>query len=220
MHKLLGQGRGAVRRGGAALLARHRRAAAGARLCLDPPETVGAGRTAGRFRDPGPGGPRLPRPRQSLRHRKPRPDLGAGDRRTRYGNLGMRAVGLGPDPATGLVAPQVSRKEKAMGVHAAQGANTTIAIVATDAPLSKVQCHRMAVTAHDGMARAIVPSHTPLDGDLVFAAATGDGSGVDAAAMKDIGAAAAVCLSRAIARGVYAATAADGDIIGTWRDMS
>lgn len=128
--------------------------------------------------------------------------------------------GLGPDPATGLVVPQVSRKEKEMGVHATQGANTTIAIVATDAPLSKVQCHRMAVTAHDGMARAIVPSHTPLDGDLVFAAATGDGNGVDATAMKEIGAAAAVCLSRAIARGVYAATAADGDIIGTWRDMS
>ena len=134
--------------------------------------------------------------------------------------IGDEFGGLGPDPATGLVAPRVSRKEKAMGVHAAQGANTTIAIVATDAPLSKVQCHRMAVTAHDGMARAIVPSHTPLDGDLVFAAATGDGSGVDAAAMKDIGAAAAVCLSRAIARGVYAATAADGDIIWTWRDMS
>jgi len=62
-------------------------------------------------------------------------------------------------------------------MQATGGANTTIAIVATDAPLTKVQCHRLAVTAHDGLARAIVPSHTPLDGDLVFGVATGsDGS--------------------------------------------
>jgi len=43
--------------------------------------------------------------------------------------------------------------------------NTTIGIVATNADLSKTQCHRMAVASHDGMARAIVPSHTPMDGD-------------------------------------------------------
>ena len=128
--------------------------------------------------------------------------------------------GLGPDCASGLVAPPESRKEKAMMQQVRAGMNTTIAIVATDAPLSKVQCHRMAVTAHDGMARAIVPSHTPMDGDLVFAAATGDGTGVDAGRMKDICAAAAVCLSRAIARGIYEARPAPGDLIPTWRDMA
>ncbi|WP_411891274.1 P1 family peptidase [Yoonia sp. SDW83-1] len=128
--------------------------------------------------------------------------------------------GIGPDPAAGLVTPQPSRKEKAMFMHATgQFANTTIAIVATDAPLSKSQCHRMAVTAHDGLARAIVPAHTPLDGDLVFAASTGTGDIVDHQAMRDIGAAAAICLSRAICRGVYEATAADGDIIPTYREM-
>ncbi len=127
--------------------------------------------------------------------------------------------GLGPDPSGGLVAPPESRKEKAMMQHATDGMNTTIAIVATDAPLTKPQCHRMAVAAHDGMARAIVPSHTPLDGDLVFAAATGDGSGIDATAMKEIGAAAAICLSRAICRAVYEATPAAEDIIPTYRDI-
>ncbi len=127
--------------------------------------------------------------------------------------------GIGPDPAAGLVTPQPSRKEKAMFMHATgQFANTTIAIVATDAPLSKSQCHRMAVTAHDGLARAIVPAHTPLDGDLVFAASTGTGEIVDHQAMREIGAAAAICLSRAICRGVYEATAAKGDIIPIYRE--
>ncbi len=128
--------------------------------------------------------------------------------------------GLGPDPSSGLVTAEPSRKEKAMFMHATgQMANTTIAIVATDAPLSKSQCHRMAVTAHDGLARAIMPAHTPLDGDLVFAAATGVGEIVDHQVMRDIGAAAAVCLSRAICRGVYEAIPAEGDIIPTYREM-
>ncbi len=98
-----------------------------------------------------------------------------------------------------------------------QGEATTIAIVATDAALSQSQAQRMATAAHDGMARAIVPSHTPFDGDLVFAAATG------ARAMADpltdpflIGHAAAICLARAIARGVFNATGLSGDLAPTW----
>ena len=51
--------------------------------------------------------------------------------------------------------------------------NTTIAIVATDLELSKVELKRISVAAHDGMSRAILPSHTPYDGDLIFAASTG-----------------------------------------------
>lgn len=128
--------------------------------------------------------------------------------------------GAGPDTQTGHVTPVPSRKEKAMMLQATQGANTTIAIVATDAPLSKIQCHRLAVTAHDGMARAIVPSHTPLDGDLVFGVATGDGVPVDQTQFREIAAAGAVCLSRAIARGVYEATRAPGDIIPTYFDLN
>lgn len=125
--------------------------------------------------------------------------------------------GHGPDPQAGYAGPDESLKEKAMGLHAAKGANTTIVIVATDAPLSKVQCHRLAVTAHDGMARAIVPSHTPLDGDLVFGVSTSNATPVDVATFGPIGAAAATCLSRAIARAVYEATPADGDLIATYR---
>ena len=97
------------------------------------------------------------------------------------------------------------------------GEATTIAIVATDATLTQAQAQRMATAAHDGMARAIVPSHTPFDGDLVFAAATG------ARALKDpvnepflIGHAAAVCLARAIARGVYLAASRPGDVTPNW----
>ena len=84
------------------------------------------------------------------------------------------------------------------------GQSTTIAIVATDAALTQAQATRMAVAAHDGMARAIVPSHTPMDGDLVFAAATGAHPLADPVwdALR-LGHAAAACLARAIARGVY-----------------
>ena len=53
----------------------------------------------------------------------------------------------------------------------APGANTTLAVVATDAKLTKAQCKRLAVMAQTGLARAIYPVHTPLDGDVVFAAA-------------------------------------------------
>jgi L-aminopeptidase/D-esterase-like protein len=98
------------------------------------------------------------------------------------------------------------------------GEATTIAIVATDAALTKAQAQRMAVAAHDGMARALVPSHTLLDGDLVFSVATG------ACAMSDpltdsfqIGHAAATCLARAIARAIYLAKAMPGDLQPTWQ---
>lgn len=120
--------------------------------------------------------------------------------------------GLGPDPASGLCLPPESRKMAAM---LAQG-NTTIAILATDAALTKAQCQRVAVAAHDGIARAIVPAHTPLDGDLVFACATGR-IPVEEGALAEIGAAAAHCLARAIARGVHSATPAPGDLLPVWR---
>jgi D-aminopeptidase len=95
--------------------------------------------------------------------------------------------------------------------------NTTIAIIATDAGLTQAQVTRLAVAAHDGMARAIYPSHTPMDGDLVFGAATG------AVPMQDPMAdltllcqAGALTLARAIARGVFAATPAPGDPLPTY----
>ncbi len=85
-------------------------------------------------------------------------------------------------------------------------------MVATDAILTKAQCRRLAVAAQDGLARALVPAHTPLDGDLVFAAATGAEPLTDAtddspaSAMRR----AARVLARAIALGVYTATSLPG----------
>jgi len=101
---------------------------------------------------------------------------------------------------------------------AKMGESTTIAIIATDAVLTQAEATRMATAAHDGMARAIVPSHTPFDGDLVFGVSTGKIDLPDP--LFDplrLGHAAAVCLSRAIARGVYEATGADGDVFPTWQ---
>ena len=98
--------------------------------------------------------------------------------------------------------------------------NTTIAIVATDAALTKAQAKRLAIMAHDGLARALRPAHAPMDGDIVFAAATAvNTSAVDPAALADLGAAAADCLARAIARGVYEATALPfAGATPSWRD--
>ena len=77
------------------------------------------------------------------------------------------------------------------------GANTTIAVVATDAVLNKAQAQRLAIMASDGMARAIRPIHTPYDGDTVFALATGKTALGDQPdeALSMLGSAAADCLS-------------------------
>lgn len=82
------------------------------------------------------------------------------------------------------------------------GRNTTIGIIATNAKLTQAQCTRLATAAHDGIGRAVVPAHTPVDGDLIFAASTGD---ADCADLLYLGHAAATCMARAIARGVYLA---------------
>jgi L-aminopeptidase/D-esterase-like protein len=87
------------------------------------------------------------------------------------------------------------------------GANTTIAIVATDAALTRIELKRMAIMAADGFARALRPVHTPFDGDTVFALSTakkpiGEPRGIDVMRMGSL---AADCLARAIARGVYEA---------------
>jgi len=100
------------------------------------------------------------------------------------------------------------------------GENTTLAIVATDAILSKAQCRRLAVMAQTGLARAIYPVHTPLDGDLVFAAATGHRALPDPVfALSELGMLAANVLARAVARGVYEATALPfPGSLPSWRD--
>lgn len=86
------------------------------------------------------------------------------------------------------------------------GEATTIAVIATDAILTKAQARHLAVMAQDGMARAVYPAHTPLDGDTVFAAATGRVPLPDPHhALAELGLMAANVLARAIARGVYEA---------------
>ena len=89
------------------------------------------------------------------------------------------------------------------------GTSTVIGIVATSASLTAAECRRLAIMAHDGIARAVRPAHTPFDGDTIFAVASAatpfpDG-GRRAAEVARLGAAAADCMARAIARGVYEA---------------
>jgi L-aminopeptidase/D-esterase-like protein len=99
--------------------------------------------------------------------------------------------------------------------------STTIALVATDATLSKAQAKRVAIMANDGIARAIRPAHAPMDGDTVIAAATGAKplSNPPEYDLTEIGLAAADCLARAIARAVFEATALPFvGALPAWRD--
>jgi L-aminopeptidase/D-esterase-like protein len=102
----------------------------------------------------------------------------------------------------------------------APGANTTLAVVATDAMLSKAQCKRLAVMAQSGLSRAIYPVHTPLDGDVVFAAGLGAKALPDPVySLSALGMLAANVLARAIARGVYEATALPfANALPSWKD--
>lgn len=131
----------------------------------------------------------------------------------RSGNLWARglAVGdeMGPMKAIGASSgpPPVLAWSKADGGGASAGANTTIAVVATDARLSKAEARRFAIMAADGMARAIKPVHTPFDGDTVIALATGAKALPEPRALHlgIAGEMAADCLARAIGRGVWEA---------------
>lgn len=118
--------------------------------------------------------------------------------------FGGQAPPAGKDNADPF--PPLSR----LGQEPKPGENTTLAIIAVSADLTNVEAKRVAVMAQDGIARAIRPAHTPLDGDIVFAAASGVHTiGTDdlarAITVAAIGSAAGDCLARAIARAVHAA---------------
>ena len=129
----------------------------------------------------------------------------------------------------GLTAPPADQLAAYRARHAELGPlNTTIAVVATDAALSPAACRRVAVAAHDGLAWTIRPCHTPLDGDTVFALATGAvtvepdektpvAMSPETALVTQIGAAAAECLAQAVLAGVLAAEPVAG--IPTYRGM-
>lgn len=123
---------------------------------------------------------------------------GAYERDEEFGGLGWPGR-VGPDALT--------LRFKGQSAPATVTA-TTVALVATDAVLSKAECKRLAIMANDGLARALRPVHAPNDGDTVFAAATGrGGAGSESRVLTEIGAVAADCLARAVARGVYEAEA-------------
>ena len=97
------------------------------------------------------------------------------------------------------------------------GGHTAIAVIATDIALSKSEATRIAIAAHDGIARAIVPSHTPYDGDLVFSVSAGTRSATPDELVL-LGHFAANCLARAIARAVFHATSEPGDTKPSWQE--
>jgi L-aminopeptidase/D-esterase-like protein len=131
---------------------------------------------------------------------------GAYEREGEFGGLGW--------PAS-MAADALAPRFKA-GVQP----STTIGLVATDATLSKAECKRLAIMAHDGLARAIRPAHAPVDGDTLFAAATGRNDGtVDPILLTELGLAAADCVARAIARGVFEAQALPfAGALPAWKD--
>jgi D-aminopeptidase len=100
-------------------------------------------------------------------------------------------------------------------------ANTTLAVVGTDAALTKAQVKRLAVMAQGGFALALRPALSPVDGDVVFAAATGRSAlAADIRDLTEIGMLAAECLARAIARAIYEATALPFPAaLPSWRDL-
>ncbi|HEV7370100.1 P1 family peptidase [Arenibaculum sp.] len=113
---------------------------------------------------------------------------------------GQRPPAAAPPPGAGLEPPRAS---------AAIGANTTLGVVATNLRLTKAEARRVAVMAQDGYARAIRPVHTPYDGDTVFVLSTGtlDLDAPRPELLYRVGALAADCVARAVARGVFEAEA-------------
>lgn len=120
-----------------------------------------------------------------------------------FGGLGLPAS-LPPD--AGAVVTKGLREPRT---------NTTIAVVATDCALSRSQAERLAIAAHDGIALAVYPAHTPFDGDTVFALST-EMHALPPGGLLDLCAAAASTLARAIAIAVHAATPQPGDPLPTW----
>ncbi len=145
--------------------------------------------------------------------------------------VAVNSLGSTVDPATGTfwearletgkefagrIRPRVALPTTPTG---RPGGNTTLAVVATNAILTKPQAKKIAMMAHDGMARAVRPAHTMFDGDIVYCLATGqqplpEKSGFfttpDAQTINELGHSAADCLARAIIRGILDAQSAYG----------
>jgi L-aminopeptidase/D-esterase-like protein len=108
----------------------------------------------------------------------------------------------------GLGLPQqISDRDIAMRLKGVNVTATTIGAIVTDATLTKAEAHRLSILGHDGLARALLPAHLPFDGDTVFAASTGHRPMADMLDFMELCHLATSVMARAIARGIYEASA-------------
>lgn len=141
---------------------------------------------------------------------------------TRYG-IEDEFAGIGvPDPDELQASLALAAAAEASG-RRGPGLATTIGVIATDATLSKAQCQKVAGMGHDGLARAINPVHTILDGDTLFALATGARPEPNLVELFDLMHAAGDCVTRAVGHGLLAAESVDcsasgGVVLRSWRD--
>jgi L-aminopeptidase/D-esterase-like protein len=119
-------------------------------------------------------------------------------------------------PAVGDAARAALRAATGGPLRPRLGTATTLAVVATDATLDKAGCARLAAMGHDGLARAVSPVHTAVDGDTVFGLATGRGPAPDLAGLVALQGAAADVVARAVVHAVLAAETVTTPA-GTWR---
>ena len=125
-----------------------------------------------------------------------------------FGGLGTEGLAAGPEDYGRAMRPR---------------GNTTLACIATDVALSRVEAQRIAIMAQDGLARALRPAHAPFDGDVVFALSTAQIEAPEnmsrAFLVTRLGALAADVLARSIARAIFEATALPGSDVPAWRDL-
>jgi D-aminopeptidase len=125
-----------------------------------------------------------------------------------FGGLGTEGLVAGPEDYGRAMRPR---------------ANTTLACIATDVALTRVEAQRIAIMAQDGLARALRPAHAPFDGDVVFVLSTAQHEAPEETPrpvlVTRLGALAADTLARAIARAIYEATPLPGSEIPAWRDL-
>ncbi|NLF90233.1 MAG: P1 family peptidase [Corynebacterium marinum] len=132
-------------------------------------------------------------------------------------------VGEVIDPVSGLLWGDPTRAPVDLArlselEHPASTLNTTIGVVATDAPVTVAQATRLAMVGHDGIARAVRPAHSPLDGDTLFAVSTAEkAAGVGVPELHELSAAAAEVVQAALVDAVTAA--APGHGLGTWTEI-
>ena len=113
----------------------------------------------------------------------------------------------------------VSVEDRGMRIKGRSVTATTIGAVVTDCTLSKAQLHRLSLSAHDGLARAVLPAHLPMDGDTLFSASTATRPSNGLADLLELCHLATLVTARAIARGVFEAVALPyPEALPAWRD--